>query len=248
METTTTTTIPSEIDGQLAKSYRTYWSAKEQYLFLESREERFGSDLSEQKERQAGIISAAEKEIDELEAIYNVKSWSRFYLVVGGHIHAHKDCSTCHRTTQFQWLTALSGMTESDAVAEYGSILCSVCFPSAPVEMTNGESKEKMEARAEREAKKAARIAKKQAAALIPEDVDGGIMIQDGPSVEWVKTISAAKSWLTDRMFWNSVRPENAERHAGNVQIIAEALAARTGKTAAEEIAAAEKRAAKHLK
>jgi exonuclease VII small subunit len=35
----------------------------------------------------------------------------------------------------------LSGLTEADAVEEYGEILCSICYPSAPVEWTNGVNK-----------------------------------------------------------------------------------------------------------
>jgi len=67
--------------------------------------------------------------------------WSRFYLVSGGHIHASMDCSTCNNgksATNFIWLPQLSGLTEADAVASEGAFLCTVCFPSAPVEFTNG--------------------------------------------------------------------------------------------------------------
>ena len=66
--------------------------------------------------------------------------WSRFFLVnnVGGHIHSSMSCSTCRPTTEFSWLPTLSGLTEAEAVAEHGAILCTVCFPSAPVEWTNG--------------------------------------------------------------------------------------------------------------
>lgn len=67
--------------------------------------------------------------------------WSRFFLVPDGHIHSSMGCSTCFPTTQFMWLYELSGLTEAQAVAEYGEILCSVCYPSAPVEWTNGVNK-----------------------------------------------------------------------------------------------------------
>lgn len=69
--------------------------------------------------------------------------WSRFFLVVNnnGHIHSSQYCSTCYDTTHFNWLPALSGLTEADAVEAHGAILCTVCFPSAPVEWTNGERK-----------------------------------------------------------------------------------------------------------
>ena len=69
--------------------------------------------------------------------------WSRFFLVnnKGGHIHSSTNCSTCNYRTSFSWLTNLAAMTGEDAVDEFGAILCSVCFPGAPVEWTNGKNK-----------------------------------------------------------------------------------------------------------
>ena len=65
--------------------------------------------------------------------------WTRFFLVKnnGGHIHSSMSCSTCFPTTQFGWLPSVSGKTEAEAVAEYGAILCTVCYPSAPTEYTD---------------------------------------------------------------------------------------------------------------
>lgn len=68
--------------------------------------------------------------------------WSRFYLVTPkGHIHSSMYCSTCYDSTHFVWLPELSGLTEADAVEQHGAILCTVCYPSAPVEWTNGYDK-----------------------------------------------------------------------------------------------------------
>ena len=72
--------------------------------------------------------------------------WSRFFLVTntGGHIHSSMNCSTCNKftsrglsQTKFAWLTDLSGQSEEQAVESQGAVLCTVCFPSAPVEWTN---------------------------------------------------------------------------------------------------------------
>lgn len=62
--------------------------------------------------------------------------WSRFFLVTSstGHIHSSMHCSTCRPTTRYGWLPQLSGQTEAQAVAECGPALCSVCFPSAPLD------------------------------------------------------------------------------------------------------------------
>jgi len=76
-----------------------------------------------------------------LNAEFDAKRWSRFFLVQGGHIHSSMSCSSCNKMgqlTRFGWLPELSGLTEADAVAAHGAILCTVCFPSAPVEWTNG--------------------------------------------------------------------------------------------------------------
>lgn len=75
-----------------------------------------------------------------LNAEYEAAPWSRFFLVQnhGGHIHSSMHCSTCRFTTVFAWLPTLSGLTEKDAVEAHGAILCTVCYPSAPVEWTRG--------------------------------------------------------------------------------------------------------------
>jgi hypothetical protein len=71
---------------------------------------------------------------------YREHRWSRFFLVknVGGHIHSSMSCSTTFPTTQWAWLPTLSGLGEADAVAAEGTRLCSICYPSAPVEWTVG--------------------------------------------------------------------------------------------------------------
>jgi len=72
---------------------------------------------------------------------YRRRPWSRFFLVQDGHIHSSMSCSTCNNganLTKFGWLPEMSGRTEADCVAEHGALLCTVCFPSAPVEWTNG--------------------------------------------------------------------------------------------------------------
>jgi hypothetical protein len=80
------------------------------------------------------------------------EGWSRFFLVPGGHIHSSLDCSTCNKEgkqTRFGWLPDLSGLNEEDAVKEHGAVLCTVCYPSAPVEYTNKFDLDK-EAKAEK--------------------------------------------------------------------------------------------------
>lgn len=65
--------------------------------------------------------------------------WSRFYLVTSssGHVHRSTGCCTCHKgrqRTRFALVPYLSGKSEAEAVEDLGPALCSVCFPTAPVE------------------------------------------------------------------------------------------------------------------
>lgn len=66
------------------------------------------------------------------------KGWQRFFLVE--HIHGSQHCSSFRPTTQIGWLTSVSGLTEAEAVAEYGPRLCTICFPTAPVAWTQASA------------------------------------------------------------------------------------------------------------
>lgn len=106
------------------------------------------------------MLKALREEVGRLNAEFERRGgWSRFFIVqnAGGHIHSSMNCSTCNKVTsrgwsqtKFGWLTALSGQSEEQAVAEQGAILCTVCFPSAPVEWTNKYEVEKAARAAER--------------------------------------------------------------------------------------------------
>lgn len=89
---------------------------------------------------QRAVIDMARRDAEPLEAEYRANPWSRFFLVVnhGGHVHRTRSCPTTFPTTQWAWLPQLSGLDEAAAVADQGPRLCSVCFPSAPVEWTLG--------------------------------------------------------------------------------------------------------------
>ena len=218
----------------------------------------YGIDIDREQYRIAKCdehIAELEAEAAPFHALYREHRWSRFFLVLNtnGHIHSDTSCSTCFITTEFGWLPQLSGLTEADAVEQQGEILCSVCFPSAPVEWTNGTSKATKDAKAEREAAKAERLAKKREKALVPDDIDGGLVINTGSSYrDRIKTIVAAKTWLTDSVSWNSGYPRTwedgtvAHHHPSYppeaVALVAETLAARIGSTPEAEMEAAHKR------
>ena len=95
-------------------------------------------------DEQRRVLGKARAEAQPLEEEFDEKRWSRFFLVTNtnGHIHRSMACSTTFPTTRWAWLPDLSGLTEEDAVKAQGPRLCSVCFPSAPVEWTVGVTKE----------------------------------------------------------------------------------------------------------
>lgn len=121
------------------------WMMTEEQAIAACPDRSYGQDKSELVEKLAegrARWAAIEAEIKALNAQYT--GWSRFFLVTssaGGHIHRSMQCSTCTYTTTYGWLPQLSGLTEKDAVEDQGPRLCSVCFPTAPVEWTIGEQK-----------------------------------------------------------------------------------------------------------
>lgn len=95
------------------------------------------------RDRKAALaeLDGTFREIDTLDDVYRDHRWSRFFLVTSsaGHVHSSMNCHTCKQTTTYGWLPALSGKSEEEAVAALGTVLCSVCFPSAPVAHTGGK-------------------------------------------------------------------------------------------------------------
>lgn len=170
--------------------------------------------------------------------------WARFWLVTSsenGHVHRTTGCFTCRPRTKFALLPELSGLGESDAVESQGSILCSVCFPTAPVEWTNGEAKSKSKDRDARAKAKAEREAKRLEKALLPS----GEPLEFSTGDRWkerLSTLAAAKMWLTDAYAWGLNHPSYPPEA---VALVVEAVAAKTGESVDEVRAAAAKRAAK---
>lgn len=76
-------------------------------------------------------------------AEYDARPWQRFFQVEGGHIHSGIWCAggSIRSSTRRGWCPQLSDKDEAAAVAELGPLLCTKCFPSAPVEWTRGLDK-----------------------------------------------------------------------------------------------------------
>ncbi len=74
-------------------------------------------------------IEAIELEMKTIES-NEYTGWNRFFYVK--HLHNTTHCSSFRWNTQIAWCPEISGLTEDDAVAEYGATLCTICFKSAP--------------------------------------------------------------------------------------------------------------------
>lgn len=118
-------------------------------------------------------IKAVNAEIALLNEIFMTVGWTRAFLVTnnGGHVHNTMNCNTCYPTTEFAWLVDYSADLESTIVEAAGEEACTVCYPSAPADVLNRPSTivtadriAKAEAKAEREAAKAEKIAKRPTA------------------------------------------------------------------------------------
>lgn len=151
---------PEQIDTEIAKRYDTMMAVTTEYHLVNDRLWEFGRfmhmGINKLREASQGAVgtdplgSCAElfarydtlrPELEAARVRYMIaesyyRGWSRFFMVPGGHIHASLSCKTCNRLgrdTAFTWLPHLSGRTEAEAVAEFGPVLCTVCFPSAPL-------------------------------------------------------------------------------------------------------------------
>ena len=130
------------------------------------------------------IAAARADEMAPYEAEFSRRGgWTRAFLVVTsgtGHVHSSQRCHTCYPTTQFHWVTKLSGHDEAEIVEAAGERACTVCYPSAPAYVLNRptalftkDEEAKQAAREEREAKKAAA----QAASII-DPVTGKVLFK----------------------------------------------------------------------
>ena len=141
-------------------------------------------------------------QILDLDAIYDQDPWTRAFLVVNnnGHVHSSLHCSTCFPTTRYQWLIQYSNDDEATIVDDAGQDACTVCYPSAPAETLNRPSRivtadkiAKAQAKAEREAKKAERIAKEKANA--PTASGQPLTYKEG---KWTREIKTERSAITE--------------------------------------------------
>lgn len=194
------------------------------------------------------IAKGLEPEISALSAEFIFRGgWTRAFLAVtngsGGHVHSSRSCSTCNNgiyATQFAWVTEFSGHDEAEIVEAAGERACTVCYPSAPVEVLNrptsiftADEKRKAEEKAAREAKKVA-----AAAATITDVLTGEVIYKTERAA-----LNAASAALDDTL-WYGGHPSDQEWADTVTQAVA-AVAAKRGTSAQELLAELEAKAQK---
>lgn len=168
--------------------------------------------------------------------------WTRAYLVQthDGHVHNTQECPTCHKgeeRTRFAWMIEYSGKTEEEIVKAAASRACTVCYPSAPVDilkqpttMFGPDELERAKAAEERAARKAEKEAKAKAAAItlpdgtpLRDEVDrNGRQTRAG---NVVKTLRTAKSELNQEAWYAVAWGDDHGRHGRNMLHLARAIA-----------------------
>lgn len=186
-----------------------------------------------------------------LHAEYRNRPWTRFHPVPDGHIHSSRACHTLRITTDVRWLPEMSGQDETTALAalgEAGHILCTVCYPSAPVILTAPRPTREQAAANRAAAAERARVADPKLIAT----ADGTPLRVDGSPL---RTVRSAEIAGVDHLFWAAYArhigaPDEsyARQHEGHTAAIVEALAHKAGTTEAEVLAALIVKAVKKVK
>ena len=201
-----------KIDTELSELHNQRWaildkiaSAKDSLKFYQKHYPNRAEEISKCEEKIATFQDELFKvgnQILDLDAIYDQDPWTRAFLVINnnGHVHSSLDCSTCFPTTRYQWLIQYSNDDENTIVEDAGQDACTICYPSAPAETLNRPSRivtadkiAKAQAKAEREAKKAERIAKEKANA--PTASGKFLTYKDG---KWTREIRTERSAITE--------------------------------------------------
>jgi hypothetical protein len=254
------------------KDYEKHIDPNYQY-FREYEVVSYGKRIELLKEKIAvmeGEHDAIMAEADPFEAKYeSAGRWTRAFLVQNGNGHVHKSmsCQTCFPSTRFAWLPQYSGQSEELIVDDAGESACTVCYPSAPVDVLKQKSRiqtpEARIAAAEKAAAKAEREAKKKAVGIWNADgTELKVKSSWSNYAETIKTERTAQIWATDALLelenWKARRndpkwsqdnlDEKITRIEENSEKVIAALAAKRGVSADVVRAELEAKAAKKRK
>lgn len=272
---------PVEVDEHLADLYNAVWTKNSEISEKELQIERLVARLPKartewDKNYIEGALEKSNLMLDELrqeliniqaeavpyETEYARRPWTRAFLVdnTNGHVHKNMNCSTCFPTTRYTWLPSYSGSPEKTIVEDAGEKACTVCYPTAPVDVLRRPSKmeapEKKKAREERAAareKKAAETLAKSIfmpdGSVLKTEYSGTIKTERTASIEAVDTAS----WLyaveeTKVYSEGQINMDYVAKRRNDLNNLVSALANKHGVSVEEETALIREKALKKFK
>jgi len=186
--------------------------------------------------------------------------WSRAFLVrnSNGHIHKSRECVTCFDTTQYVWLTEMSGRDELEIAYLAGEKACTICYAHAPssyfLRECGLEDPEVVEARRIRQARKAEIEAKRQKTGIWNPDGTPLKVFEYGFSkykseIKAERTAQSTAVNLLASGIRNSNRaPEETARVNDSIETILIALAHKRGTSVEEQRALVQAKADTQIK
>lgn len=245
-----TTATPVEIDEAwaplAAKTFEYFWKSVDTRTEIHKLQRsveaggwqaKFEAEKIERLEASLPKLAELREAAELAEAPYKAEwtrrgGWTRAYLVVTkgqGHVHRSTECSTCYPTTQFNWLTFLSGATEQEIVDQAGERACTVCYASAPVELhldrpTQLFSEDEKRRQVERD-ERAAKRAKADAEKIT---VEGYYDHGSRPHTHVFKTVRGATNAIASNLSsltWYGTTHPMASEWISDVEAVRKALA-----------------------
>jgi hypothetical protein len=247
------------VDTELADLYNIIWSINNKIADLQDSikfAEKYNKNTNLLVERIAQLEAEKKPLVsrrNDLMNIYKQDPWTRAFLVINsnGHVHSSMNCNTCFDSTRYTWLVQYSNDDEATIVSDAGETACTVCYPSAPADVLNRPSVivtadkiAKAQAKAERDAKREAKIAKAKASA---PTASGDPLVIVYPSTKWERVNgesvmvactkrtainterTAVSEWLNNA-YWINAGSTNAERINELVTINTQIVEALAGK------------------
>ena len=247
------------VDTELADLYNIIWSINNKIADLQDSikfAEKYNKNTNLLVERIAQLETEKKPLVsrrNDLTNIYKQDPWTRAFLVINsnGHVHSSMNCNTCFDSTRYTWLVQYSNDDEATIVSDAGETACTVCYPSAPADVLNRPSVivtadkiAKAQAKAERDAKREAKIAKAKASA---PTASGDPLVIVYPSTKWERVNgesvmvactkrtainterTAVSEWLNNA-YWINAGSTNAERINELVTINTQIVEALAGK------------------
>ena len=283
---------PAEIDDELAKIYDRLYTVRRQiaqvvasiksmqrsidptYRFYRAEDvPRMAQSVEKAEDQREDLVETAEGIQDEMspykQEFDRRGGWTRAFLDdnAGGCVHSSMQCRTCFPSTEFTWITEMSGHAESEIVEAAGEIACTVCYPSAPPTTrsrpTTIEAPARRAARLEREAAVAVKAAKAAKDGICNPDGSelreisehltrvNGELIQSLRPGNVIKTEVAARRRALSDMFdlaWYGDGHPTAPAWRANADRCIAAVASKTGQSAADLVAEMDKKVAAKMR